>query len=423
MSLVALLRQPHVLMLVGLMFSYAGSSVIEGAVPTLVAAGMLSPAWIALYTTFSRVISACAYVMARLLGHYSPYRVLLICEVYDMVITLGALWLLHVGSLSTPIVLITYVILTSVIPVITNIANGTYAGAIALRSERTAVRFNAFSLSFLTLATLVIGRPLGSWLIDYSINLVLAINLMMTLASFVFRWAAMKRDTLFAADQNQQTLEDSDTPRLNLMEGLRYFRGHILCLSASSPMTTPLVYLSMGLFLYYMPLWLAAGADNKGEIVAVAGIFGGLGSMVGPLLFHALKHLGHYRLHVTLAMFIVALDELITLAMVLVYGNDLSMSVLALYMALNFGLYLSASYCNVANLCARQKRFAGRRYPDMVGIAFSLASLFMLAGTWSGYLLRADRDPTWALVLATIITLLAAMGLAMKNGKGPPDPV
>lgn len=406
----------------GLMLSYAGSSVIEGAVPTLVAVGMLSPAWIALYTTFSRVISACAYVMARLLGHYSPYRVLLICEVYDMVITILALWLLHEGSLSTPVVLITYVILTCVIPVITSIANGTYAGAISLASERTAVSFNALSLSFLTLATLVIGRPLGSWLIDYSIHLVLAINLVMTLISFVCRWAAMKRDSVFTADRQRQALEGSDAPRLNLLEGLEYFRGRILCLSASSPMTTPLVYLSMGLFLYYMPLWLAAGADNKGGIVAVAGVFGGLGSMVGPLLFYALKHLGRYRQHVTVALFVVAIDELITLAMVLVYGNDLSLPVLCLYMALNFGLYLAAAYCNVANLCARQKRFAGRRYPDMVGIAFSLASLFMLAGTWSGYLLGADSDPTWALVLAAIIALLAAVGMALKKRHRPHTP-
>ncbi|GHC26097.1 hypothetical protein GCM10010082_18970 [Kushneria pakistanensis] len=407
-------------MLLGLMFSYSGSSVVEGAVPTLVAVGMLSPAWIALYTTFSRVISACAYVMARLLGPYSPYRVLLICEVYDMVITILALWLLYEGSLSTSIVLITYIILTSVIPVITSIANGTYAGALLLESERTAVSFNALSLSFLTLATLVIGRPLGSWLIDDSITLVLGINLAMTLVSFVCRWAAMKRDTVLTTGQPRQALEGSDASRLNLLEGLRYFRGRIFCLSASSPMTTPLVYLSMGLFLYYIPLWLAAGADNKSGIVAVAGVFGGLGSMVGPLLFYALKHLGRYRRHVTVALFIVAIDELITLVMVLVYGNDLSLPVLCVYMLLNFLLYLAAAYCNVANLCARQKRFAGRRYPDMVGIAFSLASLFMLAGTWSGYLLRADSDPTWALVLAATIALLAAMGMALKKRRRPP---
>ncbi|REC94740.1 MFS transporter [Kushneria indalinina] len=408
------------LMLSGLMLSYAGSSVVEGSVPTLVAVGMLSPVWIALYTTFSRAINASAYVMARLLGHYSPYRVLLICEVYDMIITLVALLLLYDGSLSTPVVLITYVILTSVIPVITSIANGTYAGALSLESDRTAVSFNAFSLSLLTLATLVIGRPLGSLLIDYSLYAVLVINLIMTLASFLFRWAAMKRDTLFLSNQNRYDPGSNHASRLDLIEGIRYFRGRIFCLSASAPVTTPLIYLSMGLFLYYMPPWLAAEADNKGEIVAMVGILGGLGSMIGPLLFYALKHRFRYRHHVTLAMFVVTVDELMMLGMVRMYGNDVSMPMLSVYMMLNFCLYLAAAYCNVANLCARQKRFAGKRYPDMVGITFSLASLFMLAGTWSGYLLDASSNPTWALLLGTMITLLTTMGLLRTKASSRP---
>ena len=115
-------------MLLGLLFSYSGSSVVQGAIPTLVAVGILSPVWIPLYTTLSRAINASAYIVSRFLGHYSPYRVLLICEVYDMAITTLVLVLLYEGSLPTLAVLMTYFILASCIPVITNIANGTYAG-------------------------------------------------------------------------------------------------------------------------------------------------------------------------------------------------------------------------------------------------------------------------------------------------------
>lgn len=412
--LLEVLKKPHVLMFLGLMFSYSGSSVIEGSIPTLVAVGMLSPVWIPLYTTFSRAINASAYIVARFLGHYSPYRVLLICEVYDMAITVLVLLLLHEGSLSTLIVLMTYFILASFIPVITNIANGTYAGALSLKSESTAVRFNTFSLSILTLATLVIGRPLGSYLVNYSIYIVLAVNLLMTAISFLFRWKAMKRDTLFVSDQHPSA-SDHDVSPFNLVEGIRYFGMGIFRLSASSPVTTPLVYLSMGLFLYYLPLWLADGAQSKGEMVAMAGVFGGLGSMVGPLLFYGLKKTGCYRRHVMMAMVAVALDEIMLAGMVHVFGNALSMPVLSIYMALIFLLYLAASYCNVANLSARQKRFAGKRYPDMVGIAFSLSSLAMLIGTWSGYLLNATHHPASALALSVVITLLGATGLLLQT--------
>ncbi|REC95044.1 MFS transporter [Kushneria indalinina] len=401
-------------MLLGLMFSYSGSSVIEGAIPTLVAVGMLSPVWIPLYTTLSRTINASAYIVARFLGHYSPYRVLLICEVYDMTITILVIFLLYEGSFSTLIVLMTYFILASFIPVITNIANGTYAGAMMLQSESTAVRFNAFSLSLLTLATMVIGRPLGSLLVDYSIYMVLLVNLFMTAISFVFRWAAMKRDTLFIPDQARYE-RTHHVSRVSLIEGVRYFGVQAFRLSASSPITTPLVYLSMGLFLYYLPLWLAEGADSKGEIVAMAGMFGGLGSMAGPLLFYAMKHRCSYRCHVALAMLMVAVDEILLIAMIRFFGNALSIPALSGYMALIFLLYLAASYCNVANLSARQKRYAGRRYPDMVGIAFSMASLAMLAGTWSGYMLDASANPAVALILSASITILGTAALAFRK--------
>lgn len=422
-GLFAELKNPSMFMLWGLLFSYAGSSIITGAVPTMVAAGLVATGWIPVYSTLSTVFNGSAWLIAQLLRNASPYRMLLLCETYDIAITLIAL-VLFVGHFMSQVnVVLIYITLVAVVPVVTNIANNVYAGTLSLVSEPRAARFNSLALSLITLATLVVGRPLGSLLVDFSLYLILLVNLLLTGLSFIFRVVAMRRDTFYrhAATYSIQTSALDAVSRPGLIAGLKLFRGRILCLSASSPLTTAVIYLGLGLYLYYLPLWFAQGVQHKGSIVAAAGGSGGLGSLVAPMLFYYLKARFSYRSQIAMAAAITGLFELCMLLLATLYGQAVAWSTLALYMLLLFATYLGAAYVNIANLTARQTRFAGANYHHMVGLSYSFNCLLTLVGTWSGYWLQATTDPRLPLLLAALLSGVTAL-VILKRKSHPPLP-
>ncbi|MGJ8524450.1 hypothetical protein LMG33818_000158 [Halomonadaceae bacterium LMG 33818] len=412
----ASVRYSNIQMFMGLMLSFSGSAVIEGTVPTLIATGLLATIWIPFYTTLSGIINAAGVFLSRLLMDRSPYQVLLLCDLYDLSLTTLAIIATASGYISLTKIVVVYLLGSACLPVLTNIANNTYVGSLSLRSRVAANRFNVISLFLMTIATLVVARPVGSFFVGHSLYLIFLINLLLTLVSLGCRWQALKNvPTSMVVTSRRDRI--AFFQRLNVLETLRYFKGHVFSLKDTSPLIISLLYLSIGLFLYYLPLWLANPFSHKGSIIALVEACGGAGSTFGPLMFGWLGGRFSLRNQVMACVMGTALLEGITLLLIILCGAPKSWHGLLMFLPLVFGLFLVAAYCNIAALTSRQQRFAGKHYIEMVGLAYSFTALFTLMGSWWGYWLDASQNPLLSISVALGIAVMTWIGLLRHSSE------
>ena len=88
-ALSRLVWQSRMSMLLGWVLSAVGSSLTEGSSPALVVLSSLPAAWVAFYSTLENVEDMLSPLAVRLLGGLRPGRVLVACEVYDVVLLLA----------------------------------------------------------------------------------------------------------------------------------------------------------------------------------------------------------------------------------------------------------------------------------------------------------------------------------------------
>lgn len=90
LRLTGVIQRARTWMLVGLLWSYFGTTVVGGAVPVLVSLGLLPLLWLPLMATLENVQDMCSAAAARMLRRFEAGKILVRCEVADVALTLLA---------------------------------------------------------------------------------------------------------------------------------------------------------------------------------------------------------------------------------------------------------------------------------------------------------------------------------------------
>jgi len=113
----------------------AGSLVGQGVVPGAVAAGALSAARIAVISTVETVEDLSGAAVERLVARIEPGKALVAAEVFSLICALAALTAIWAGAPAFP-VFPAFVLVTSVAPLVLDLADELHAGDIAQRDPR-----------------------------------------------------------------------------------------------------------------------------------------------------------------------------------------------------------------------------------------------------------------------------------------------
>src|SRR5467141_2765184 len=109
-------------MLGGFLASFLGSSLLNGASPGLVSAGILPVAWLAVLATVEMTIDLASPLAARLMRRLEPGRALVAVEAVDAAACLTCLVLLLGLHAPSGAVFVGYMLGISVLPLVIDIA-------------------------------------------------------------------------------------------------------------------------------------------------------------------------------------------------------------------------------------------------------------------------------------------------------------
>ena len=171
-------RRAQYLMIAGLLTSFIGTQVIEGAATGLVALGVLPVIWVPLYATLTDVQDSLAASVAKLLEKRDPGGVLVACEATDAVLSLIALALiLALGDSYLAPVLIGYLLFASILPLIEDLAEEFYLKDIAQVDSKLVLQANTIVAVATGVAGMMLARPVGALVSSTGIAVILGINI------------------------------------------------------------------------------------------------------------------------------------------------------------------------------------------------------------------------------------------------------
>lgn len=428
-------RKPYFLMFLGIAFSFCCSSLVNGAIPSFVSMGELSTEWIPVLTTVSGILSAMGLVIARLIENRNPYRIIMACNLYDIFLSVLAAFSTTQHWLTSQQTLCSYLLLISITPIVTSISQQVYSGELSITSTSTSSFFNTLSFSFTPFMSLAISSAAGSLLAGSSLTTIIFANIVLSSLSFLFSLNAYRlsryvsktgekrrEDEQLVISNKTSTSEPSETPstrsiKCSLAHAFKYHSlKEILGISAHSPITIGLLYFTLDIYLFYLPVWISHQTVHKNRTVAAVNFLSGIGSTVGPILYYKWRQRASFKRHAVLAIAVILLAELLLLIMVNHSGHPTRLFV-GLFGMLILLIGGMASYASMALMGARQEAYARDRYNLIVGIAYSCLSLAMIAGSWTGFYMSAASSPFPALLLAFILGSLLLF--AIQRGPAP----
>ena len=106
----------------GLLASFLGTQVLDGAVSGMVALGVFPVIWIPLYKTLTEVEDALAVVIAPIIGKKVPGRVLVFAESCDVILSIALLVCILVFPQTMVAALIVYLAFVSILPLLVDLA-------------------------------------------------------------------------------------------------------------------------------------------------------------------------------------------------------------------------------------------------------------------------------------------------------------
>jgi hypothetical protein len=402
-------------MLVGLLWSYFGTTVVGGAVPVLVALGLLPLLWLPLMATLENVQDMCSAAAARMLRRFEAGKILVRCEVADVALTLlaGAA-IIAVDQRWAAVILCVYTAATSFLPLFIDLAEEFYGAEIERKAPGSAAVFNTYLYAALPAVSQFVSTPLGSLLAGWSVLAVLAVNVVASLLAVAARYRSLRLGRsvgVGSAANDNESAQHADHEETNIT--LRTLLG---MKGPGSPLFSASVPLAAGLSALYIGQWCASFIDNKGGFFAVAAICAGVGALVGPFLARAATR--RFGATVVLYTGCVLTAVLMGSAAVYTWGSDPGSGSIAglpvvvvlfwAYVALTSSLLTGVE---VTQVTARQELFRGDRFIQVMGWGHSFAAAGGLLGVWAGLLLQADQQPAWALaagagLLASTILIL-----------------
>lgn len=182
-------------MLTGWVLSALGEQLVQGSSQGLVATGLLPAAWVAAYTTVGTLEDVFAPLVVRPLSRFRPGGVLVACELVDAVLLVAALTAGGLGA-PTPWVVVVYLLLTSPIPLVLDVSEELYGEEMARFDPEVSYGFTIRLHSLTALVQRVVALPAGVWLTAVAVEILLAANLVLTLAALVLRLRGSRDELL-----------------------------------------------------------------------------------------------------------------------------------------------------------------------------------------------------------------------------------
>lgn len=400
----ALVRRAQYLMIAGLLASFIGSEVIEGAATGLVALGVLPVIWVPLYSTVTDLQDSFAASVAKMVEKRDPGGVLVACELADVGISLVAITLiLALGEGYLTAILIGYLLIASILPLVVDLAEEFYLNDIGQVDAQLVLRANTIISVATGIAGLMLARPVGALVSSTGITLILGINIAFSFLAVILRWRSM------ATFHPQHVLEEEDDEELDgILASIKDFLlphspRHVLRFGVLSPVFSFFLSLGPAMIATYVLLWLANSGDRPllrlGSMLFAMGLIQALTPLMMSRLMRNVQGRGAVRL-LTIFLIIVLGAYLTVLAAIIALPDGPSRFFIALT-----GLIVAASsvWCvRFAISTLRQSCLAQVDFRTVVGWSYSLTAIGGIVGSWLGYTLKTDSDPRFSLLCAAI---------------------
>jgi hypothetical protein len=454
----------------GLLFSVFAGSVGQGVIPGAIAAGALAVVWVAVISTVETVEDLSSVIVGRLLERRDPGRVLVSAEAFSLVCALIALVVVLVGGPAFEVFL-GFVLVTSVVPLVLDVADELYVGRIVRYDPGAALRFNIALYSVLGLTGSLLARPLGSALATAGVVIVLSISAVASALAVGLRLAAVRR--LRAAEQTLgldarigpasgptttattptapiksadpmlgPTGDQLDSPRSEPVaaavsaagskgaseadangvptpDGDRriWWRRVIRLRSPGSPLISTLGNLSAAILSTYVSLWAVTGLNEPNRWLAVLFFAVGLGATLGPYVVRGMQQQSAVSyLRLLLGARIGILVGIMATAVAGPPGIS-RVLIIAVAMFLLSGATVATA---VVQATSRQIEYHGPALAQVVGWSHTGAAAGSLVGTWLGILTGVAASPILGTAIAAMV---AAAALAGAQPAKPTEPV
>ncbi|GAA3852073.1 MULTISPECIES: MFS transporter [Brevibacterium] len=396
-----LLRRAQRLMVVGLLASFLGSQLVEGAVNGLIVLGVFPLAWIPIYRTVTDVQDAFAAAVSRFVERHNPGHVLVVCEATDVVLTSVAIAMILLGPSGwVAPVLVVYLLVASFLPLVVDLAEEFYLNDVAQIDGGAVVRANMLIAVGTGVGGLLIGRPVGALTSVSGIATVLALNVALSLVAIVLR---IRSGRLYAPEHASPSPEaDAD----GFVVGIRRFffpsgPGAIVRNGFLSPVFSFVFMLSTSVLGTYVVLWVAGEADGNGVVTRLSVLLFAMGAsaIVSPYVIGRILERNGETADRLLRWLLGLFSFGCTAAVVVRLTWDDAVGSLVIFLCL---LVITASSQGVlfAVSTLRQLRLSSTEFREVVGWSFSMSAIGGICGAWLGYALRAAQDPLAALLVA-----------------------
>ncbi|VEW15500.1 Uncharacterised protein [Brevibacterium casei] len=396
-----LLRRAQRLMVFGLLASFLGSQLLEGAVNGLIVLGVFPLAWIPIYRTVTDVQDAFAAAVSRFVERHNPGHVLVVCEATDVVLTSVAIAMILLGPSGwVAPVLVVYLLVASFLPLVVDLAEEFYLSDVAQIDGGAVVRASTLIAVGTGVGGLLIGRPVGALTSVSGIATVLALNVALSFVAIVLR---IRSGRLYAPEHASPSPEaDAD----GFVVGIRRFffpsgPGAIVRNGFLSPVFSFVFMLSTSVLGTYVVLWVAAEADGNGVVTRLSVLLFAMGAsaIVSPYVIGRILERNGETADRLLRWLLGLFTFGCTAAVVVRLTRDDAVGSLVIFLCL---LVITASSQGVlfAVSTLRQLRLSSTEFRDVVGWSFSMSAIGGICGAWLGYVLLAAQDPLAALLVA-----------------------
>ncbi|PAK93478.1 hypothetical protein B8X04_15505 [Brevibacterium casei] len=404
-------------MVFGLLASFLGSQLLEGAVNGLIVLGVFPLAWIPIYRTVTDVQDAFAAAVSRFVERHNPGHVLVVCEATDVVLTSVAIAMILLGPSGwVAPVLVVYLLVASFLPLVVDLAEEFYLSDVAQIDGGAVVRASTLIAVGTGVGGLLIGRPVGALTSVSGIATVLALNVALSFVAIVLR---IRSGRLYAPEHASPSPEaDAD----GFVVGIRRFffpsgPGAIVRNGFLSPVFSFVFMLSTSVLGTYVVLWVAAEADGNGVVTRLSVLLFAMGAsaIVSPYVIGRILERNGETADRLLRWLLGLFTFGCTAAVVVRLTRDDAVGSLVIFLCL---LVITASSQGVlfAVSTLRQLRLSSTEFRDVVGWSFSMSAIGGICGAWLGYVLLAAQDPLAALLVAAGIgTALFVWAMMLRS--------
>lgn len=325
------------------------------------------------------------------------------------------------------VVFLVFLLVTSVAPLVLDVAEELYAGEVARQDAGSVLRFNNVLYSLIGLVGQLLARPLGAVLASTGVVIALSISVVVSAIAIVFRILGTRRlhsaerldgvvvapvdDESSPSPDAEQNEDLNDSPALEDRRESRIAWHHaILERTPGGPLLSTLSALSTAIVGTYLGIWAVRGTAEPSAWLGLILVAGGIGATVGPSLASHIRRRSAPRfvrgLFATRALLLVVVA--VTAAVMLTGIARIVTVAVALLM-------LSA--LTVATV--RQLQYGGAGLAQAVGWGHSGSAAGSFIGTWLGIGLQVAVSPILGLAIGATVAAVGAVVVRMRHVLSP----